>query len=97
MNLLPIWTYPREQMEALKRIQVATVDKKPGIIHDDYMLLTPEILWYPMAGVGFNMKTFQPHEMDFVRFSLTVNPGKGLTAVAPGKVTQMEGQVRIYS
>ena len=83
---------PREQMDALKRIMVATVDKKPGIIHDNYMLLTPEMLWYPIAGVGFNMKTFQLQEMDFVRFGLTVKPGDGLSAVAPGKVTQTEDQ-----
>ena len=84
---------PREQVDALKRIQVATVDKKPGIIHDNYMLLTPELLWYPIAGVGFNMKTFQLQEMDFVRFGLTVNPGEGLSAIAPGKVTQTEEHI----
>ena len=84
---------PREQVEALKRIQVATVDKKSGIVHENYMLLTPELLWYPMAGVGFNLITFQPQEMDFVRFSMTVNPAEGLTAIAPGKMTQYEDQV----
>ncbi len=83
---------PREQVDALKRIQVAPLDKKPGIIHENYMLLTPELLWYPIAGVGFNLKTFQPQELDFVRFNLTVNPGKGLTAVAPGKITHTEEQ-----
>ncbi len=85
---------PREQIDALKRIQVAPLDKKPGIIHENYILLTPELLWYPMAGVGFNLKTFQLQELDFVRFSLTVNPGEGLTAVAPGKMTQIGEQVQ---
>ena len=50
---------PREQMEATKRIMVAAIDKKPAIIHPDYILLTPELNWYPVAGVGFNLKTFQ--------------------------------------
>ncbi|MEN8226851.1 MAG: hypothetical protein ABFS38_01760 [Bacteroidota bacterium] len=85
---------PREQVEALKRIQVAPLNKEPGIVHENYILLTPELLWYPLAGVGFNMKTFQPQEMDFVRFSLTVNPGEGLTAIAPGKMTQTEEEVK---
>ncbi|MCK5135533.1 MAG: ABC transporter permease subunit [Bacteroidales bacterium] len=85
---------PAEQLESLKRIQVATVDKKPGIINSNYLLLTPELLWYPMAGVGFNMITFQPRELDFVRFSLTVVPHKKLTAIAPGKAEYLDDQVQ---
>ncbi len=84
---------PKKQVNELKRIQVATVNKKPGIIHDNYLLLTPELLWYPIAGVGFNLKTFLPREMDFVTFSLLVTPAKGLTAIAPGKVTHLMEQV----
>ena len=75
---------PREQMDAFKRIMVAPIDKKPGIIHPDYMLLTPELNWYPVAGVGFNLETFQPREPDFCRFSLTVRTDSSLTAIAPG-------------
>jgi len=81
---------PREQVDATKRIMVAPLDKKPGIIHPDYILLTPELCWYPVAGVGFNQKTFQPRELDFSRFSLSVLCDTALTAVAPGKVTRDE-------
>lgn len=81
---------PREQVEATKRIMVAALDKKPGIIHPGYMLLTPELNWYPVAGVGFNLKTFQPREADFSRFSLTVKCDTALTAIAPGLVTEDE-------
>lgn len=77
---------PDETRRELKRIQVATVDKKPAIITEDFLLLTPEIIWYPVAGVGFNNQTFMPRKLDFVRFKLTVNPNAGLTAVAPGEV-----------
>jgi len=75
-----------ETRRELKRIQVATVDKKPVIITEDFLLLTPEILWYPVAGVGFNNQTFMPRGLDFVQFELTVNPNAGLTPVAPGEV-----------
>ncbi len=78
---------PREQMNASKRIIVAPIDKKPGIIHPNYILLTPELNWYPVAGVGFNLKTFQLREPDFTRFSLTVKSDSALTAVAPGKMS----------
>ena len=82
---------PREQLEGLKRAAVATFNKEPGIIHPDYMLLTPELNWYPRAGVGFNMKNFQPQELDFARFKLTVRPDSGLIAIAPGKVDTIAG------
>jgi ABC-type transport system involved in multi-copper enzyme maturation permease subunit len=81
---------PREQMDATKRIMVAAVDKKPGIVHPDYMLLTPELNWYPVAGVGFNLETFQPRELDFTRFRLTVKSDSTITAIAPGKVSEDE-------
>ncbi len=81
---------PKEQLAAIKRIMVAPIDKKPGILHPDYMLLTPELNWYPVAGVGFNLETFQPRELDFTLFSLTVNTDTSLTAIAPGRMTQDE-------
>ena len=78
---------PREQINASKRIMVAPIDKRPGIIHSNYMLLTPELNWYPVAGVGFNLETFQPRESDFTRFSLTVICDSAITAIAPGRMT----------
>ncbi len=77
---------PQEQLRELKRGFVATVDKKPGIVDDRFMLLTPDLLWYPVAGVGFNLQDFYNHETDFVSFSLEVKATGGLTAVAPGSV-----------
>ncbi len=77
---------PDESLRELKRIQVAPIDKKPGIVSSDFLLLTPELLWYPMAGVGFNNQTFLPRKLDFVRFELTVKPNNNLTSIAPGKV-----------
>lgn len=81
---------PREHMDAIKRIMVAPIDKKPGIIHSDYMLLTPELNWYPVAGVGFNLESFQPREPDYTRFSLTVSVDSTLTAIAPGRLSSDE-------
>ena len=81
---------PGKQMNASKRIMVAPINKKPGIIHPHYLLLTPELNWYPEAGVGFNLKTFQPREPDFVRFSLSVACDSTLSAIAPGKMTTDE-------
>ncbi len=82
----------KQQRASLKRILVATVDKKAGIVDDQYLLLTRELLWYPVAGVGFNTHTFQPALPDFVRFSLSVMAERGLTAVAPGREEESEGK-----
>jgi ABC-type transport system involved in multi-copper enzyme maturation permease subunit len=85
---------PGEQISEVKRAEVAVLDKKAGIVHDSYLLLTPEMLWYPVAGVGFNHVNFQLAEMDFVRYSLTVDPGRDLMAVAPGREEHEEGRFR---
>ncbi|MEZ5071753.1 MAG: ABC transporter permease, partial [Bacteroidales bacterium] len=76
---------PREQRDALKRIQVAPLNKDPGFGRSGYQLLTPELFWYPMAGVGFNLYTFLPRSPDYVTFRLDVEPGPGLIPVAPGR------------
>jgi ABC-type transport system involved in multi-copper enzyme maturation permease subunit len=81
----------KKNLEALKYIQVATIDKKPGIVDENFLLLTPELLWYPISGVGFNLKTFLPSELDFTRFSLSVELDTNMTAIAPGAVTRIPG------
>ncbi len=81
----------KKQRASLKRIAIATINKKAGIVDVNYLLLTREMLWYPVAGVGFNNHTFQPVIPDFTRFSLSVKPERGLTAVAPGKAEEHDG------
>jgi hypothetical protein len=83
---------PDKQLQALKRTTVAAMDKKPGIFDENFMLLTPEVYWYPIAGVGFNMVNFLPRKIDFARFSLKATYRKGLTAVAPGIATYREDE-----
>ncbi len=83
---------PKETFLELKRTMVATIDKKPGIVSRDFLLLTPEMVWYPVAGVRFNTKTYMPGELDFVKYKLNVKPNNGLTPVAPGKVDSTESE-----
>ncbi len=88
---------PKKELAALKRITVAPLDKKAGIVDDNYVLLTPEMLWYPLAGVGFNKVNFLSPGLDFARYSLHVKPDKGLVPVAPGQSTQEDGVYRFSS
>ncbi len=86
---------PEEKRLMLKKAAVATFDKQPGIIHARYLLLTPELNWYPVSGAGFNMIHFEPRVLDFSRFTLTVKPDDGMAAIAPGRIdTLSNGAVR---
>jgi len=81
----------KKKRAALKKIILASVDKEPGFTDPEYVLLTREMLWYPVSGVGFNNVTYQPAVLDFVRFSLSVTPEEGLVAVAPGLMEENKG------
>lgn len=85
---------PREEANELKKAAMATFDKEGGILHQRYMLLTPELNWYPRAGVGFNLENFLPAKPDFVRFSLEVQADSGLTAIAPGRIDTLDASLR---
>lgn len=76
---------PKDALRELKRIEATTLNKKPGINTNEFLLLTPELLWYPIAGVGFNHTTFLNRELDFVKYDLTVYNKRHLTAISSGK------------
>ena len=82
---------PDKEIRKPKRIKVAPLDKEPMIVSVDYLLLTPEVIWYPVAGVRFNNWTYLPGEPDFVHYTLSVRPNAGLIPVAPGKVQEIDG------
>ncbi len=84
---------PKKELAKLKRIQVATLDKKAAILNEKYILLTGELFWYPEAGVGFNNLNYEERQRDFVRYNLSVRPEKGLTPVAPGRMEEKDGAV----
>ncbi|HDR67507.1 MAG TPA: hypothetical protein ENN61_00495 [Bacteroidaceae bacterium] len=87
---------PEEQRASLKSIQVAKLNKKAGIVSRDFLLLTQELLWYPVAGTGFNTERFLPYKPDFVRFRLTVTPRGKLIPVAPGRMEKEEGTYHFF-
>lgn len=88
---------PERNRAVLKRLTVATINKDPAIVNENFILLTNEINWYPMAGVGFNTVNFQVNEMDFVNFTCTVEPGMGKIPVAPGTMQHSDSSYRFSS
>ncbi len=71
--------------ERLFRLALFNIDKRHALLTKDFVLLTPEALWYPRPGV-----TYTPHAPgtvaeDFAMFQLEVNTAPGLEAIAQGK------------
>lgn len=67
------------------------IDKRSGVVSSDFVLLTREANWYPIAGTGFGKQSKQWMQKQFSRFDISVNTKTGLTAISQGKVEQKEG------
>ncbi|MDH7559871.1 MAG: hypothetical protein QHJ34_06505 [bacterium] len=75
--------------EALYRVALFNIDKRHALVTKEFVLLTPEALWYPRPGV-----TYTPHEPtvvapDFARFTLQVSTSPGLQAISQGEVSSI--------
>lgn len=66
------------------------IDKRSAIVSPDFVLLTRESNWYPIAGTGFGKQSKQWMQKQFSRFEISVNTKPGLTAISQGKVEQKE-------
>jgi len=91
--------YPDIGEEARKesyRIVFYNIDKRFAFITDDYVLLTPETLWYPRAGLSEGAAYPEVPPRDFVDFSLRVKTAGGLRAVSQGAVSAEGGGEFIF-
>ena len=76
-----------ENILAKRRISMLNIGKTYGIVSDDYVLLTPEMLWYPVGGITYNQKTLLPRKPDFTSFRLNVTSEKGMSVFSQGQKT----------
>jgi len=58
-----------------------------GFITADYVLLTPEVIWYPVSGTTYSPENPKWLRKDFTLFSLHVETAKGLVPVSQGRDT----------
>ncbi len=85
----------KEILEQSNAIALMKIDKRHGFIREDYVLLTPEILWYPIAGVTYSPENPTFHNKQFSIFSLTVHTTPGLQVISQGKeIENSDGMVR---
>jgi ABC-type transport system involved in multi-copper enzyme maturation permease subunit len=74
-------------LSAAYRLLFFNVGRRYSYIDPSYVLLTPETIWYPVAGPGFVPSRPLERRHDFIDFSLDVTTTPGLTAVSQGAST----------
>ena len=74
---------PEEVLQESHTQAMFNVDKQYGFQTSDYLLFTPETYWYPRPGTAYSNASADWQQSYFSRFSLTVNPLPGLTALSP--------------
>lgn len=71
--------------EKLFRLFMFIIGKRQAFVTSDYLLLTPESMWYPQVGVGYAPS--QPKmEREFIHFSLKVETSPDLMVISQGQV-----------
>ena len=77
----------RERLDLWLQRGNGIADKKHAFIRSDYLLLTPETRWYPMAGITYSSVGLKWQTVQFIDFHLRVKTSTGLKAISQGKVT----------
>jgi len=80
-----------EAREQNYRYWMIVVNKRYSFVRPDYVLLTPENLWYPTPGVKFNTVHPEIHPRNFSQYTLTVKTDPDLVPISQGKM-QKKGE-----
>jgi len=72
------------------------IDQRYGIVSSDYLLLTKEINWYPVAGVGYATEDRFNRNRDFAKYTLEVDTRPRFTAISQGKQVKAKKGRFIY-
>lgn len=72
------------------RLWIYNVAKRFAFVEPDFVLLTPEVGWYPVAGVPYGAAYPELAVKDFLDFSLTVTTNKKLIAISQGRRTDIQ-------
>lgn len=69
----------------INRIAMLNVSKRQFFLTGNYLLLTPETHWYPVASLNYYPSNPARIKIDFTKYTLRVRSVKGLVAVSQGK------------
>ncbi len=85
---------PDDRYNDLYRIWVCLIPKRYGFVSDDYVHLTHELGWYPIAGLPTGASYPSAMFQDFSNYHLTVSVPGGLTAISQGMPAVTESGVQ---
>jgi hypothetical protein len=77
------------------KISMVNVNKRQAFLSKDYVLLTPDTYWYPVAGLNYYPSDPARIKIDFTRYSLRVHGEANLIPVSQGKMRN-EGEFYIF-
>lgn len=86
-----------ETLEGNNTLALMNIDKRHGFINEDFVLLTPEVLWYPISGVTYSPENPTFQNKQFSKYSLTVKTKPGLKVISQGKETEISDGYVSYS
>ncbi len=83
---------PEEQSDNIP-LAMFQARKRSAYVNSDFVCLTQEALWYPIAGVTYATTKPAFHQPDFTTYKLTVRTAASLTAISQGECTSPQGGV----
>lgn len=86
---------PEEELNVDKSQTLITVGKKYSFLTEDYLMVTPETIWYPRPGTAFSDESPDWLQAYFTNFTLEVDPLEGLVPISQG-IRTMDSLTGIY-
>jgi hypothetical protein len=89
---------PEEERQEKYGQFVLNVDKRYAFLTPEYVLLTPEVNWYPRTGVTYSTEDVSWNHPEFIHFDLEVKTQPGLQAISQGEIAEVSpGQFNFSS
>ena len=73
------------------QISMVNVNKRQTFLTRNYVLLTPESHWYPVAGLNYYPANPAQIKIDFTNYTLKVKTENNLVAISQGKMIKENG------
>ncbi len=73
-------------------VAMVNVSKRQSFLKDDYVLLTPDSHWYPVAGLNYYPSNPARIKIDFSNYSLRVKDEAGMATVSQGQRKRSGGK-----
>jgi hypothetical protein len=97
-KILESFCYPDfkdNTIESPYRITLLNISKRQAFLTKDYVLLTPETHWYPVASLNYFPNYPARIKIDFANYTLKVKPLNGLYVISQGNYSK-EGELSVY-